>query len=121
MRRTWLYFGCRSKSADYLYRTDLENFVQDKTLTHLRTAFSRDQPQKIYVQDLLEQDGHDIFRDLYEENGHIYVCGGTAMGADVTTMISKLCARHGNMDDVGTRAFIAALHQEGRYVQELWS
>ncbi len=106
---------------DYLYQTDLENFVQDKTLTNLRTAFSRDQPQKVYVQYLLEQDGRDIFRDLYEGNGHLYVCGGTAMGADVATTISKLCVKHGNMDDAGTRAFISALHQEGRYVQELWS
>ncbi len=121
MRRTRLYFGCRSESADYLYRTDLENFVRDKTLTNLRTAFSRDQPQKIYVQDLLEQDGCDVFQDLYEGNGHLYVCGGTSMGADVATMISELCVKRGNMDDAGAKAFIATLHQEGRYVQELWS
>merc|ERR1719447_1830949 len=45
---TVLYFGCRNKEQDYIYREELEAWEQDGLLT-LHTAFSRDQAEKRYV------------------------------------------------------------------------
>lgn len=71
---TVLYFGCRKRSEDYLYDTELEQYERDGTLT-LRTAFSRDQPEKRYVTHLLKEDAERVWKILGEQNGHIYICG----------------------------------------------
>jgi NADPH-ferrihemoprotein reductase len=117
-----LYFGCRSARTDFIYKEELVEFAsQGNVLTSLRTAFSRDQSHKVYVQHKLKEDGSDIWRHLHGEGGYLYVCGGTAMGADVTCAILEMCREKGGMSEEEAKAFIAKLHRENRYVQELWS
>ena len=70
---TRLYFGCRRKTEDFIYREELEGYVKSGSLT-MRVAFSRDQEKKVYVQHLLEEDGDHVWKML-EEGGHFYVCG----------------------------------------------
>lgn len=72
---TILYFGCRKKSEDFLYEEELNEYVANKTLTKLYTAFSRDQPHKIYVTHLLKENMKEIWDIIGNNNGHIYVCG----------------------------------------------
>lgn len=74
MGDTILYFGCRKKDEDYLYKEELEVYINNGTLI-LHTAFSREQPQKVYVTHLLEQNKEELWRVIGEQNGHIYVCG----------------------------------------------
>lgn len=69
-----LYFGCRKSSEDYIYETELEEWAKKGTLT-LKTAFSRDQEKKIYVQHLLEKDADLIWDVIGEKKGHFYICG----------------------------------------------
>eukprot|EP00611_Tribonema_gayanum_P027840 TRINITY_DN699_c0_g1_i4.p1 TRINITY_DN699_c0_g1~~TRINITY_DN699_c0_g1_i4.p1 ORF type:complete len:654 (-),score=302.60 TRINITY_DN699_c0_g1_i4:336-2297(-) len=116
-----LYFGCRSAQRDYLYRAELEAFLADGTLTALRTAFSRDQAAKVYVQDRLREHGAEAWRLLRDGGAHVYVCGGTAMGADVAAAFADVAKDAGGLDDADAKAFMQRLHAEGRYVQELWS
>lgn len=71
---TILYFGCRKKDEDFIYREELEQYVQNGTLT-LKTAFSRDQQEKIYVTHLIEQDADLIWKVIGEQKGHFYICG----------------------------------------------
>lgn len=69
-----LYFGCRHKNQDYLYEDEIVEYVKDGTLTHLHLAFSRDGPEKLYVQHILRQNMEETWKML-EQGGHIYVCG----------------------------------------------
>ena len=71
---TILYFGCRHKNEDFLYEDELNDYLQNGTLTKLYTAFSRDQADKIYVQHLLKNNQYEVWK-LLEAGGHIYVCG----------------------------------------------
>ena len=71
---TILYFGCRHKEEDFLYREELESYLGDGSLSLMHTAFSRDQPKKIYVQDLMNNNKQEIWGVL-DKGGHIYVCG----------------------------------------------
>nr|XP_020022081.1 methionine synthase reductase isoform X2 [Castor canadensis] len=77
----WLFFGCRHKDRDYLFREELRHFLKRGTLTHLKVSFSRDAPSEEedvpakYVQDNLKVHGQQVARVLLQENGCIYVCG----------------------------------------------
>lgn len=46
----WLFFGCRNESQDWIFRKEMEGFLSKGTLARLTTAFSRDGPEKVYVQ-----------------------------------------------------------------------
>ena len=69
-----MYFGCRHQKEDYIYENEMNEYLNDGTLTKIYTAFSRDQPEKVYVQHLIKQHSEEIHKIL-DEGGHIYVCG----------------------------------------------
>lgn len=71
---TILYFGCRKREEDFLYKEELEEYVKNGTLK-LHTAFSRDQAQKEYVTHLLERNKDELWNVIGKNNGHIYICG----------------------------------------------
>ena len=71
---TILFFGCRHEAEDYIYEEELKDFHQQGVLSELSVAFSRDQPQKIYVQNKLTELGKKIW-ELLESQGYFYVCG----------------------------------------------
>jgi sulfite reductase alpha subunit-like flavoprotein len=118
---TRLYFGCRKRAADYLYEPLLAEAVAAKHLSSLRVAFSREQAKKVYVQDLLKADGADVWRLLAQDGGHLYVCGGTAMGRDVLAAVTEMGVKHGGLSPDASADFIKKLGATGRLVQELWS
>ena len=69
-----LYFGCRHKDEDFIYEDELKTLQEEGVLTKLYTAFSRDQPEKVYVQNLLEKNGPEVW-NVIDKGGHLYVCG----------------------------------------------
>lgn len=106
-----LFFGCRNRDKDFIYEDELLAYTRSGVLTSLETAFSRDQERKVYVQDLLREQG-DKMRGLLEGGAHFYVCGGTAMGNDVMAVVN---------DVLGSDSKTKDLQTAGRYIQELWS
>ena len=83
---TVLYFGCRHKTEDFIYSEELDQYVTAGTLTHLHVAFSRDQPQKVYVQHLLKQNAAELWR-LIDAGAHIYVCGSVGSYLSVDNIL----------------------------------
>ncbi|CAM9868729.1 unnamed protein product [Phaeothamnion confervicola] len=116
-----LFFGCRNRLLDFIYREDLEEFAADGTLSALHLAFSRDTAdRKVYVQNRLAEEAAPTWT-LLAAGAHVYVCGGTAMGADVMRQMRAVIAEHGGMDDGAAGRFLEGMREQGRYVQELWS
>lgn len=70
-----LFFGCRYRLQDFIYEAELQQLRDVGTLSQLHVAFSRDQPHKVYVTHLLEQQADDVYDLLCRRNGHLYVCG----------------------------------------------
>lgn len=118
-----LFFGCKNKNVDYIYRDELEGFEKDGILTQLHTAFSRDSAKKVYVQNLMAETktATELLELLIKQNAYIYVCGATAMGSDVMAAFVKILQEQHNMSTSKATAFIKELQDKGRYVQELWS
>lgn len=92
---SWLFFGDRRRSTDFLYGDELESFVASGTLTRLDMAFSRDAGDKCYVEHRMWENAPAIF-DWLEDGAHVYVCGDAlSMAKDVDAMLHKIVARCG--------------------------
>jgi sulfite reductase alpha subunit-like flavoprotein len=89
----------------------------------LRLAFSREQQEKVYVQNVLarEENAREAWRMIDAEGGSVYVCGGTAMGADVHNALLRIVGAQAKLDASKTVAYVDKMKAEGRYVQELWA
>jgi len=120
--RNTLYFGCRHRARDFTYRDELEGLASQGKL-NLRTAFSRDQKEKVYVQHLLEQDGAQVVADLFA-GGHMYICGdGSQMAVDVTRALENVLQKFApdtirSVNDA--QDFIRKLEAEGRFEKDVW-
>ena len=88
--RNWLVFGHRNYTHDFLYQLEWQDLLKRGVLTRLDVAFSRDQPEKRYVQHALR----DVRRELdawLQDGAAIYVCGdANAMAKDVHTMLQQV-------------------------------
>lgn len=87
---TCLIFGTKNKAYDYIYENDLKTFVEKKYLKQLYCAFSRDQEEKIYVQDILLQKFNNKISDLIQKNVKIFICGSLSMGKSVMDYLTKM-------------------------------
>ncbi|XP_054731443.1 NADPH--cytochrome P450 reductase isoform X2 [Anastrepha obliqua] len=116
-----LYFGCRKKSEDFIYEEELEEFVKKGTLT-LKTAFSRDQNEKIYVTHLIEKDADLIWNVIGENKGHFYICGDAKnMAVDVRNILVKILVAKGNMREADAVQYIKKMEAQKRYSADVWS
>src|SRR5690606_36677615 len=69
--RNWLFFGNPHFASDFLYQTEWQQALQDGGLQRLDLAFSRDQAQKVYVQDKLREQASDLF-DWIQSGAYVY-------------------------------------------------
>lgn len=69
------FFGARKESEEFLYKTEIEQWLQDGVLTVFDPAWSRDQKKKVYVQDKLLENADIVFDILYKQKGFFYLCG----------------------------------------------
>ncbi len=116
-----LYFGCKNRTMDYIYRDELELLQDEGTLTELHLAFSREQTHKVYVQNLLAQRASETWRLIHDEMASIYVCGAVKMGADVDHTLQDIISEQAGMSREKAKAYLDKMAVSGRFVQELWS
>ncbi|MBD8828618.1 bifunctional nitrate reductase/sulfite reductase flavoprotein subunit alpha [Pseudomonas sp. CFBP 13602] len=118
--RNWLLFGEQRELSDFYYRDELHAWLRSGHLHRLDTAFSRDQAEKIYVQDRLRQQGAQVWQWL-QQGGHFYVCGDASrMAKDVDAVLRQVVAEHGGMSEVQTEAYMAQLSRDKRYVRDVY-
>jgi sulfite reductase (NADPH) flavoprotein alpha-component len=118
--RSWLFFGDRSFTHDFLYQLEWQDALADKSLTRMDVAFSRDQPKKVYVQDRLWERRSDIIGWL-DNGAFLYVCGDAkSMAKDVRTALVRA---YGDVKalapDAAERA-VAELERDKRYMQDVY-
>ncbi len=109
-QRNWLLFGERNIAYDFLCRDELQGWLASGDLALLDLAFSRDQEEKIYVQDRLRESA-GVLRKWLAEGAAIYVCGslqGMAAGVDQALV-----------DILGNEA-VERLIEQGRYRRDVY-
>lgn len=118
--RNWLFFGDQYSATDFYYREELEEMQKEGLLTHLDLAFSRDQAEKIYVQDRMREKGQELWSWL-EEGAHFYVCGDASrMAKDVDATLKMIIATHGGLSEDQAQEYINRLSKEKRYVRDVY-
>lgn len=117
----WLFFGNPHESEDFLYKDELEQMQADGVLTKLSTAFSRDQKEKIYVQNRMIEAGAEIWKWLNEDNASFYVCGDASrMAKDVDVALHTIAQQHGGLSEEQAVDFIKGLKKQKRYCRDVY-
>jgi sulfite reductase (NADPH) flavoprotein alpha-component len=118
--KNWLLFGDRNAATDYIYQDEIEAMQANGVLTHLDLAFSRDQQEKIYVQNRMREKGAEMF-DWLEQGGSFYVCGdANYMAKDVDKALHDIIEQHGKKTSEQAIDYINHLKKEKRYVRDVY-
>jgi len=118
--KSWLFFGERNFSNDFLYQLEWQDHLASGTLSRIDVAFSRDQPEKIYVQHRLWEHRDELLKWL-DDGAHIYVCGDEkGMAKDVDAMLVKILAGKAKGDEEAGRATLKELTKAGRYQRDVY-
>ncbi|MET8825631.1 bifunctional nitrate reductase/sulfite reductase flavoprotein subunit alpha [Streptomyces sp. NPDC004610] len=116
----WLFFGEQRRATDFYYREELEEYRDSGHLDRLDLAFSRDQRNKVYVQDRMREHGPRLWQWL-RDGARFYVCGDAGrMAKDVDRALRDIVATQGGMDPDEASAYVRRLATEKRYVRDVY-
>jgi sulfite reductase (NADPH) flavoprotein alpha-component len=118
--KNWLFFGDQRAATDFLYADELHALRADGVLTRLDLAFSRDQPEKIYVQHRMLENASELWAWL-EAGAHFYVCGDASrMAKDVDAALHRVVETAGGKSPAEATAYVQALKAAKRYQRDVY-
>jgi sulfite reductase (NADPH) flavoprotein alpha-component len=118
--RNWLLFGDQRRATDFLYREQLEGWASDGHLSRLDLAFSRDQAEKIYVQNRMLENAAEFWLWL-ESGAHFYVCGDASrMAKDVDAALHQVVESAGGLSKEAAAEYVGRLKSEKRYQRDVY-
>lgn len=116
----WLFFGDQTFTQDFLYQVEWQGYLKSGLLTNIDLAFSRDQAEKIYVQDRLREKAAEVYAWL-ERGAHLYICGDMSrMAKDVETALIDIIAEHGNKSNEEAQQYLKDLRNAKRYQKDVY-
>ncbi|OAF99465.1 riboflavin synthase domain-like protein [Paraphaeosphaeria sporulosa] len=119
--RDLLFFGCRNAESDYYFKDEWAQLQKEGIPLDVFAAFSRDQRQKVYVQDLIRQESARVYEALAKRDGIVYICGSSGrMPQAIREALIEAFQSHGNLERAAAEAYLAAMEKSGRYKQETW-
>jgi sulfite reductase (NADPH) flavoprotein alpha-component len=116
----WLFFGDQRIAQDFLYREEFEAWAANGTLQRLDLAFSRDQKEKIYVQQRIRENSAELYRWL-EQGAYFYVCGDSKrMAPDVEAALLESIAVHSGQGPEYAQEYLATMKKQKRYLRDVY-
>ncbi|NQZ89021.1 MAG: assimilatory sulfite reductase (NADPH) flavoprotein subunit [Colwellia sp.] len=116
----WLFFGDQTFTQDFLYQVEWQGYLKSGLLTNLDLAFSRDQAEKIYVQDRLREKASEIFAWL-ERGAHLYICGDMSrMAKDVELALVDIISEHGKLSTEQAQDYLKELRNAKRFQKDVY-
>lgn len=118
--KTWLFFGERTFTNDFLYQVEWQHFLKKGILNRIDLAFSRDQQQKIYVQHKLQENAATLYEWL-EKGANLYICGDRKkMFSDVQQTLVEIIASQGGVTDEKAREYLKKLKRDKRFQTDVY-
>jgi len=116
----WMFFGDQTFTQDFLYQVEWQNYLKSGLLTRMDVAFSRDQAEKVYVQDRLKEQASDVFAWL-ERGAHLYICGdANRMAKDVHQTLVEIIQEHGKLSAEQAEDYLKSLRSNKRYQKDVY-
>ena len=118
--KNWLFFGDRRRKFDFLYRQEIEDWVDRGLITKLDLAFSREHNEKVYVQHRMLENSTALFSWL-EEGATFYICGdANRMAVDVEMALLQIIEKEGSLNRDGALDYLSTLKREKRYLRDVY-
>ena len=118
--KNWLFFGDQRYTYDFLYQTEWQEHLKDGNLTKLDVAFSRDQPEKVYVQHRMLERAKQLYAWL-QDGAHFYVCGDASrMAHDVHEALISVVESQGGLAREVAEAYVEDLKKSKRYQRDVY-
>ncbi|MFK7851012.1 MAG: sulfite reductase subunit alpha [Akkermansiaceae bacterium] len=118
--KNWLFFGNPHEKTDFLYGEELEEYRKEGILSRMDLAWSRDQKDKVYVQNLMLEAGAEFWEWL-QDGAAFYVCGDASrMAKDVDAALLNIAKEHGKLSDEDAAAYVAQLKKDKRYLRDVY-
>jgi sulfite reductase (NADPH) flavoprotein alpha-component len=116
----WLFFGDQTFTQDFLYQTEWQGYLKSGLLTRIDLAFSRDQVEKIYVQDRIRENAQEVYAWL-ERGAHLYICGDmNRMAKDVEATLLDIIAEQGKKTAEQAEQYLKDLRNAKRYQKDVY-
>ena len=118
--RHWLFFGDQHEATDYLYADEWKQWLADGRVARVDLAFSRDQAQKVYVQDRMREQAAELWTWL-KGGAFFYVCGDAhRMAKDVDAALQQIAITQGGLDAAQAADFVKQLKKDKRYQRDVY-
>jgi sulfite reductase (NADPH) flavoprotein alpha-component len=118
--KSWLFFGDQRYMFDFLYQVEWQEHLKNGALSKLDVAFSRDQPEKVYVQHRMQDRAAELYAWL-QEGAHLYVCGDASrMAHDVNEALLEIVAKQGGKSKEAAEAYVEDLKKAKRYQRDVY-
>ncbi|MCQ8879326.1 assimilatory sulfite reductase (NADPH) flavoprotein subunit [Pseudoalteromonas shioyasakiensis] len=118
--KNWLFFGNPHFTQDFLYQVEIQGYLKSGLLSKVDVAFSRDQAEKVYVQDKLRQNSKEVFAWL-EAGAHIYICGdANRMAKDVHNALVDIISENTDKSFEDADQYLKDLRSANRYQKDVY-
>lgn len=118
--KNWLFFGDRTFTQDFLYQVEWQKYLKSRILTKMDVAFSRDQAEKVYVQDRILENAAEVWQWL-QQGAYIYICGdANRMAKDVHNALIQVVKEQGQLGQEQAEEFINDLRKAKRYQRDVY-
>jgi len=118
--RNWLFFGDQHRATDFLYEEEWPGYLASGNLARLDTAFSRDQLQKVYVQDRMRENAAE-FWSWIKGGASFYVCGDAKrMAKDVETALHDIILEQGGLTAPAAVDYVKQMKKDKRYQKDVY-
>ena len=118
--KAWLFFGEVSEKSCFFYKDEFDAYLADGTISKLTTAWSRDQAEKIYVQNRMLENSAEFYSYL-EQGAIFYVCGDASrMAVDVDKALHQIIEKEGGKTPEEAAAYVQAMKDAKRYRRDVY-
>ncbi|QDT65200.1 sulfite reductase subunit alpha [Calycomorphotria hydatis] len=118
--KNWLFFGDQRSSTDFLYEEEFKAYQEAGLLSRVDLAFSRDQQEKVYVQNRMLENAAEFWSWL-DQGAHFFVCGDAKrMASDVDKALHQIVSEQGGMSEADAKEYVKQLAKSGRYGRDVY-
>ncbi|KAK7538127.1 cytochrome P450 reductase 1 [Phyllosticta citribraziliensis] len=120
--KTVLFFGCRKRDEDFLYKDEWEEYKKDLgDAFELHVAFSREGPNKVYVQHKIQEQAENIDK-LLQQKAYFYVCGDAAhMAREVNNLLGQIISKQRGLPESKGEDIVKSMRASNQYQEDVWS